>query len=203
MKCSSLTRHQMWKNWEPEEISKDITSLSKLGTTTLRGFILDEDFVDNYGKINQEALKNLSQFLDICASHGQNVMLTFMVGHMSGRNWFIPWAPENRIYENESIIKFTEFVKTIVIRLRNHPAIEGWLMSNEMSIVLEPKDKYQALIGKLYPLKSLLVPSFSTFLYSVLLANNLPLTRNYLSIYFPSCMPRKYAYLYLIGMIEF
>lgn len=136
---------KMWKNWEPEEISKDITSLSKLGTTTLRGFILDEDFVDNYGKINQEALKNLSQFLDICASHGQNVMLTFMVGHMSGRNWFIPWAPENRIYENESIIKFTEFVKTIVVRFRNHPAIEGWLMSNEMSIVLEPKDKYQAL----------------------------------------------------------
>lgn len=35
---------KMWKNWEPEEISKDITSLSKLGTTTLRGFILDEDF---------------------------------------------------------------------------------------------------------------------------------------------------------------
>ena len=137
---------KMWKNWEPEEISKDIDSLSNLGTVTLRCFILDEDFIDNYGNLNQESLNKLSQFLDICSSHGQKVMLTFMVGHMSGRNWFIPWAPENMIYENKSIIKFTEFVKYMVIRFMDHPAIEGWIMSNEMSIVSDPKDKYQALM---------------------------------------------------------
>jgi endo-1,4-beta-mannosidase len=137
---------KMWKNWEPEEIEKDILSLSQLGTRTLRCFVLDEDFVDTYDNLNQESFSKLEKFLDICAFNGQKVMLTFMVGHMSGRNWLIPWAPANNIYEDKSIVKFTEFVKNIVVRFRDHPAIEGWIMSNEMSIVSQPRDKYEALL---------------------------------------------------------
>jgi len=136
---------RMWKNWESDQIEQDMEALEKMGNRIVRAFILDEDFVNNYGEIVEESIKKLQEFLDICKRHHQRVMITFLVGHMSGRNWFIPWALENNIYSSESMVKFANFVRSVVKRFKEHISIEGWIMSNEMSIVKASKNKEEAL----------------------------------------------------------
>ncbi len=137
---------KMWKNWDEKGIEDDINKVKNLGINFLRVFILDEDFIDVYGKINNISIKHLKFFLDLCSKNNLMVMPTLIVGHMSGRNWFIPWAVNNNVYDNASIIKFKNFVREIVLKFRDNKAIYGWIMSNELSIVNRPELREEALL---------------------------------------------------------
>lgn len=142
---SSKSNIGMWKKWNESEILKDIVQLGKLGNRVLRIFLLNEDFVDNYGAIKESSIEKLELFLKICEENNQKVFVTFLVGHMSGRNWFIPWASDGDIFSNKSLVGFTNFVGEVVKRIGGYNSIAGWIMSNEMSIVKEPERKEDAI----------------------------------------------------------
>jgi endo-1,4-beta-mannosidase len=139
------TNIKMWKEWDEEEVICDLKQLKSLGANSIRAFALDQDFVDPYGNINEKSMAKLGKFLDLSGECGIGVRLTFLVGHMSGRNWYIPWAPNNDLYSPESINGFLNFVSTIVKQYKSHKAIEGWIMSNEMTLVKKPSNKEEAL----------------------------------------------------------
>jgi endo-1,4-beta-mannosidase len=58
---------------------------------------------------------------------------TFIVGHMSGQNYDIPWRNGRDLYTDKDILKDQDFfVKEMAKRFKDHPAIAGWLLSNEV-----------------------------------------------------------------------
>jgi endo-1,4-beta-mannosidase len=60
---------------------------------------------------------------------------TFLVGHMSGQNWDPPWRGDRDLYTDVRLVERQAwFIEQVVARFHTHPAITGWLISNEMPI---------------------------------------------------------------------
>ena len=62
---------------------------------------------------------------------------TFIVGHMSGENWDPAWRGgiERDLYADVWLVsRQAWFIERITAALADHPAIAGWLISNEMPI---------------------------------------------------------------------
>jgi endo-1,4-beta-mannosidase len=135
----------MWRDWDESSIERDLKLIRDLGFRVVRFFIKDEDFADNYGEVYPEALEKLGRFLDLLKEHGLVGFATFLVGHMSGRNWMIPWASPEKLYDPETIEKTAGFIRSIVERFRGHEAVGGWILSNELSLVKWPGSREEAL----------------------------------------------------------
>ena len=130
---------QMWNNWDLEAIKEDLDRVKELGLRALRIFLLSKDFSNSDGGVKEGALKKLEIFLDEASKREIAVFPSFIVGHMSGKNWFIPWDPYNEVYKSSIICRAKKFIGAVVERFKEHPAIGGWILSNEISLVKAPK----------------------------------------------------------------
>lgn len=128
----------MWSRFEIEEIRRDFELMSGLGTNTIRAFILDEDCADQQGNLRQECKSKIEIFLEEANRHSIKVLLTLIVGHMSGKNWSIPWDSENTIYDKVDQTK--RFIEDVVKSFKQNNAILGWILTNEISLVRIPQN---------------------------------------------------------------
>ncbi len=128
----------MWRRWNIDNIRDDMEKLRDAGLNSIRAFILAEDFALPDGTVKREYLDRLRLFLDEANRYGINVFLTLLVGHMSGKNWPFPWDPDNKIYTVEALERTRRFITTIVRNFKDHPAIAGWILTNEITNVRVP-----------------------------------------------------------------
>lgn len=126
---------KMWREWNYDDIKEDLDAIRTLGIRGVRFFILAEDFFDAYGGVSESALARLGQFMDMLGERGLVGFPTLIVGHMSGRNWTLPWAPNWNIYEPSAVTRGINSVLKIVERIKGHRALGGWILSNELSLV--------------------------------------------------------------------
>ena len=136
---------RMWIDWDENSVREDFSIMRKIGVRIVIMFIKDEDFANENGEINQHMLDRLRRFLDIAYENKIMIFLTFLVGHMSGKNWRIPWVRFEDLYKPHSIEKTMRFVKNIVERFKDHPAVAGWILSNELSLVKRAENRDEAL----------------------------------------------------------
>ena len=60
---------------------------------------------------------------------------TFIVGHMSGENWDPAWRQGRDLYRDVWMVSQQAwFAAELARRFGSHPAVAGWLVSNEMPI---------------------------------------------------------------------
>jgi len=137
---------RMWRDWNEDFIREDAAKMRELGVRAVRAFIKCEDFADDYGNVKPEALEKLRRFLDILWEHGVQAFVTFLVGHMSGKNWRIPWTDFDKIYTPEVVARTARFVEQVVSALKGHPAVAGWILSNELSLVKRASSREEALV---------------------------------------------------------
>jgi len=136
---------RMWRDWDEGAIREDISLMKSLGIRAVRFFIKDEDFADENADIYPQALEKLKKFLDILYENSVAGFVSLIVGHMSGKNWRIPWTKFEDLYRSESIEKTMKFVERIVKEFKDHPAIAGWILSNEISLVKRGENREEAL----------------------------------------------------------
>lgn len=136
---------RMWKDWDEEAIREDCRKMRELGIRVARVFLKDEDFSDEDANVYKESLGKLVKFLDILAEHEIQAFITFIVGHMSGKNWRIPWTSFDELYTAKSIERTSRFVKSIVNELKDHRGVAGWILSNELSLVKRASSREEAL----------------------------------------------------------
>ncbi len=136
---------RMWRDWDEDGIREDIKLMRDLGIRAIRFFIKDEDFADENASIRDIAIARLRKFLDIL--HENNIIgfPSLIVGHMSGKNWVIPWTSFDDLYKSSSIEKTVRFIEQIVKMFKDHPAIGGWILSNEISLVKKASNRDEAL----------------------------------------------------------
>jgi endo-1,4-beta-mannosidase len=80
-------------------------------------------------------LARFGDFLDRHTQAGMGTVPTFIVGHMSGQNWDPPWRQGRDLYGDvEMVARQAWFVRELTARFAGHPAVAGWLLSNEMPI---------------------------------------------------------------------
>jgi len=137
---------KMWRDWNEDFIKEDAEKMKELGVRVARVFIKCEDFADDYGNVKPEALEKLRKFLDILYEQKIQAFITFLTGHMSGKNWRIPWTDFDKIYTPEVVARTVKFVEQVVSALKDHPAVAGWILSNELSLVKRASSREEALM---------------------------------------------------------
>ena len=137
----SSTAIHMWSDWHPEELEQDILMMKRLGMNCCRPFLFMPDFTDNKGAVRPEMLERLCEFLALCDKYEFYCMVTFIVGHMSGENWDVPWRKGRCFIRDKDVFQITQnYILTIVNAVKQYTCICSWLLSNELPNYIEETD---------------------------------------------------------------
>ena len=125
----------MWRNYDPALIRDELRVLKDNGLRMTRSFFYWPDFMPAPDRIDEEMTGRFADFLDGHAEAGLSTVPTFLVGHMSGENWDPAWRGGRDLYRDVWMVaRQAWFAHEMVRRFHAHPAVCGWLLSNEMPI---------------------------------------------------------------------
>jgi endo-1,4-beta-mannosidase len=125
----------MWRSYDPAVISAELQVLREHGLTMTRSFFYWPDFMPGPDVIDEQMAARFADFLDRHAELGLTTVPTFIVGHMSGQNWDPSWrAGRDLMADGWLVGRQAWFAGQMVRRFGGHPAVAGWLVSNEMPL---------------------------------------------------------------------
>jgi len=125
----------MWRSYDPDVITSELAVLKDHGLTMTRSFFYWPDFMPSPYEIDESLTARFADFLDRHAEQGLATIPTFIVGHMSGENWDPGWRNGRHLYEDVWMVgRQAWFAAEMTRRYAGHPAVAGWLVSNEMPI---------------------------------------------------------------------
>ena len=125
----------MWRHYDPGIVAAELGVLKAHGLTMTRSFCYWPDFMPGPWEIDDTLTARFRDFLDRHAEIGMATIPTFIVGHMSGENWDPAWRTGRDLYEDVWMVgRQAWFAGEMVRRYKDHPAVAGWLVSNEMPL---------------------------------------------------------------------
>src|ERR1700685_1158431 len=125
----------MWRSYAPAVISAELQVLREHGLTMTRSFFYWPDFMPGPDVIDEQMAARFADFLDRHAELGLTTVPTFIVGHMSGQNWDPSWRAGRDLLADVWLVgRQAWFAGQMVRRFGGHPAVAGWLVSNEMPL---------------------------------------------------------------------
>lgn len=129
----------MWRNYDPGTVREELRVLREHGLTMTRSFFYWPDFMPGPDRIDEVMAGRFADFLDRHTEAGLATVPTFIVGHMSGENWDPSWRGGRDLYSDVWMVgRQAWFAGEMVRRFGQHPAVCGWLVSNEMPIYGSP-----------------------------------------------------------------
>jgi endo-1,4-beta-mannosidase len=125
----------MWREYDDTVVREELTTLAEHGLTLTRSFFYWPDFHPAPDVIDETYVERYQQFLRACEDIGIATIPTFIVGHMSGANWDVPWRGERDLYGDGFMLgQQAFFIREMVHRVGASPMIAGWLISNEVPL---------------------------------------------------------------------
>jgi endo-1,4-beta-mannosidase len=125
----------MWRNYDPQTVQEELQVLREHGLGMTRSFFYWPDFMPEPHLIDEKMTARFADFLDRHTEAGMTTIPTFIVGHMSGENWDPAWRDGRDLYADVWMVaRQAWFAGEMVRRFGGHPAVCGWLVSNEMPI---------------------------------------------------------------------
>lgn len=125
----------MWRNYDPAVVREELDVLARHGLNMTRSFYYWPDFQPEPDVISEDACAHFADFLDAHEAAGMTTIPTFIVGHMSGENWDPAWRAGRNLYTDVWFVnRQAWYIKQLVTRFTGHPAIAGWLITNEVPI---------------------------------------------------------------------
>src|SRR5918911_3336785 len=132
---SRLGGPRMWLHYEPAVVRQELENLAEHGCNVTRSFCYWPDFMPAPDELDEQVLSRFSDFLDTHAELALGTIPTFIVGHMSGENWDPAWRDGRDLYRDVWLVSQQAwFAHEIARRFGDHPAVSGWLLSNEMPL---------------------------------------------------------------------
>ena len=129
----------MWSNYDPAIAREELEVLARYGCNITRSFCYWPDFVPEPETLDDQVLGRFADFLDAHLETGLGTIPTFIVGHMSGENWDPAWRQGRDLYRDVWLVSQQAwFAAEVARRFGRHPAIVGWLVSNEMPLYAGP-----------------------------------------------------------------
>jgi endo-1,4-beta-mannosidase len=150
-----------WKDFERGEVADEFDVIAGLGLRLVRLFLLWEDIQPSPTTVAPGVLDDLAIVCDLAAERGLGLDVTFFTGHMSGPNWAPGWllggeepvpagrqvvsggdqaagSYRNPFVDPEALAAAELQLRTVVARLRDHPAIWAWNLGNEPDLFARP-----------------------------------------------------------------
>jgi endo-1,4-beta-mannosidase len=126
----------MWgERYSAEIVRQELDVLAAHGCNVTRSFCYWPDFMPAPERLQPTALERYADFLEAHRERGMTTIPTFIVGHMSGENWDPAWRGDRDLYRDVWLVgQQAWFVEQVARRFADHPAVSGWLLTNEMPI---------------------------------------------------------------------
>src|SRR3984957_16525057 len=125
----------MGRSYDPQLVREELAVRAGHGLTMTRSFFYWPDFMPGPYEIDETMTSRFADFLDRHTEQGLTTIPTFIVGHVSGENWDPAWRNGRDLYSDVWMVsRQAWFAAEMTRRFRDHPAVAGWLVSNEMPI---------------------------------------------------------------------
>jgi endo-1,4-beta-mannosidase len=125
----------MWSRYDGAVVREELATLVEHGLTVTRSFCFWPDFVHDPEVLEEEAAAHFADFLDAHVEAGLTTIPTVLVGHMSGENWDPSWRRGRDLYRDVTLVADEAWLAAeLARRYASHPAVCGWLVSNEMPL---------------------------------------------------------------------
>jgi endo-1,4-beta-mannosidase len=126
---------RMWRDYDKATVHEELTTMRSLGMTVTRSFFYWPDFMPTPDSLDETMVERFRDFLDRHQALGMTSIPTFIVGHMSGQNWDPAWRNGRDIFSDVWFVaRQAWYVRELSARFADHPAIAGWLLTNEIPI---------------------------------------------------------------------
>ena len=127
---------RMWSDaFDAGVVREELRVLAEHGLNVTRSFFSLPDFMPTPYAIDEACVERFARFLDLSAEAGIGTVPTFVVGHMSGENWDVDWRRGRDLYaDGWMLARQAFFARSMAERFGRHPAVAGWLLSNEMPL---------------------------------------------------------------------
>ena len=168
----SVSGTEMWKNFNPEVIDKDLAALKKCGVKYLRVFPLWRDFQPlkklyawqgNFGEytvgenyeyldnnpdaIDENQVENFREFARIADKYDMKLAVSIVTGWMSGRLFVPPALDGKNLNTDPEVLMWTEkYARALVARLRDIKNIVMWDLGNECNCLERVKTRAEAYV---------------------------------------------------------
>jgi endo-1,4-beta-mannosidase len=125
----------MWASYDPDVVRSELGTLARHGLNVTRSFCFWPDFVPEPERLDEDVAAHFADFLDAHVEAGLGTIPTFVVGHMSGENWDPAWRGSRDLYRDVWLVSQQAWLAAeLAGRFGGHPAVVGWLVSNEMPL---------------------------------------------------------------------
>ncbi|KRC52347.1 beta-mannosidase [Leifsonia sp. Root227] len=125
----------MWTSYDQEVVRSELAVLAEHGLNMTRSFFYWPDFHPTPDTLDEQCIANFHDFLDAHLDAGMTTVPTFLVGHMSGENWDPAWRDGRDLYSDIWFVgRQAWYVRELTARFAEHPAVAGWLLTNEVPI---------------------------------------------------------------------
>jgi endo-1,4-beta-mannosidase len=132
----------MWRNYDGAVVRAELRVLREHGLGLTRSFFYWPDFHPEPHRLDETLCERFADFLDAHGEVGMATIPTFIVGHMSGENWDPVWRQGRDLYRDTWMVaRQAWYARELTTRFAAHPAVAGWLVSNEMPIYGEPAER--------------------------------------------------------------
>ena len=132
----------MWRTYDPAVIDKELDDLQTHGMSLTRSFFFWPDFQPEPDVIDEGLVARFRDFLDRHDRRGMRTIPTFIVGHMSGQNWDPSWRDGRDLFSDVWFVaRQAWYVREMTARFHDHPAIAAWLLTNEVPIYADWKNR--------------------------------------------------------------
>lgn len=148
----------MWRNWDAEQVEKDLAALSGNGLQVIRMFLTWPDFQPlqrmyggggslmemrhgdqslpdtEFGRagLDPVMMERFQIFADCAQKYNLKLLVGLITGWMSGRLLVPPAFEGKNVLTDPEVIRWqVRFVRCFVRRFKDHPAIAGWNLGNE------------------------------------------------------------------------
>ena len=133
---------RMWARYDGDVVRSELAVLAEHGCTLTRSFCYWPDFMPAPETLDDEVMERFVDFLDLHREAGMWTIPSFIVGHMSGENWDPAWRAGADLYRDVWLVgQQAWFVAAVAGRVKDHPAVAAWLLSNEMPNYSGPADQ--------------------------------------------------------------
>ncbi|MBX3048901.1 MAG: beta-galactosidase [Anaerolineales bacterium] len=151
-----------WSQFDAAEVREEFALMRAIGLSVVRIFLLWDDFQPQPDQVSPTALQDLETVCTIAAEHGLKLDITFFTGHMSGPNWAPRWllggelphldwirqvvsrgqlsdqGYRNPFHDPLALDAARLLLRTVVTRLKHHPAVWMWNLGNEPDLFAWP-----------------------------------------------------------------
>ncbi|MGO4593359.1 cellulase family glycosylhydrolase [Leifsonia sp. 2TAF2] len=125
----------MWTRYDAAIVRQELRVLAEHGLNMTRSFFYWPDFHPTPDSLDEQCVANFADFLDAHEEIGMTTVPTFLVGHMSGENWDPAWRNGRDLYRDVWFVgRQAWYVRELTARFAAHPAVAGWLLTNEVPI---------------------------------------------------------------------